>query len=109
MMSSDAVFRARSTPASSKHSRIAATQKLRPPAGTCSSPLDEASVRPSHHGSMFTAWSASSTLPPGNTYWLAANTAAAVRRIMNTSIPDAAASLTSMTVAAGRVGTRCGS
>src|SRR3954454_19368781 len=52
--------------------------------------------------------SAGSTRPPGNTYIPPANTAAFVRRNMKTSSPSTA-SRSSMTVAAGRMGTSAGS
>ena len=48
--------------------------------------------------------SASSTLPPGNTYMPPANAAAVVRRSMKTSTPVVSASRSNITVAAGLAG-----
>src|SRR5438270_7220568 len=93
---------ARRKPASSKHSRTAATQNAKPPRARPRVALASSSVRPTLHASM--SRSRSSTAPPGNTWAPPAKTSRRLRRTMNTSSPSAP-SRTSITVAASRMGT----
>ena len=90
---------ANSTPASSKHSRMHATQYARPPRSIPSTSLARVSSSPFANSSQRSAWSAPSTLPPGKTC-SPPNIPTLLRSIRNTSMPSRP-SRTRMTVAEG--------